>query len=261
MKGWFNLRLIIFILVVFACIACSIFSAIWYFILYPSSQTKGNGVVTSEERTLLPFKKIVVNSPINLELSESHDELNLEISAEENLLPKIKTTISGDTLYIEYEKINILGLPTINPTKEVKIHLHYENLENIVLEKGSKLSNEGKIRVDKLNLNIKGDATANLDIFTNEFNITIGSTSKQQITVKGSAKVQNINLNGDFMYSAKELESKEVRVDISGNAIAEIRSDESLDIKINGAGKVNYLGSPKKLNQQINGEGSINQIK
>lgn len=261
MKRWFNLRLIAFVLFAFALIVCSVFSAVWYFIIYPSSIANGNGINKSEVRQLNTFKKIVVNNPVSVVLAETSGNESAEVVAEDNLLTKVKTIVSGDTLYIEFEKVGILNLPMIKPSKEIAVKINYKNIESIDLQNTVNLTTENRLRTDKLTLKVIKDSEADIDIFTNEFNVTISGASSKLVKVQGSAKVQNIKITGNDVYEAGELESKEVRIDINGEASAEIRADEALDITLNGSGKIEYRGNPKKLNQQISGQGSVTQIK
>ncbi len=253
-----NFRVILFVLCILALIICSTVLAIWYFIIYPSSIVKGSGNVTSEKRNLTKFSKINVSDKINLNLSQGTADENLELKAEDNIVKQIKTEVSGDTLYISFERQTIFGLNTIDPTKDVTINLNYKDLTDINLSGSVILNSQNKVRVDKLNLTQSGFATVTLDLFVNSLTSNLSGSTIANLT--GSATSQEVNSSGLAKYTAGDLDSKDVKVILSGLGDVKVRADESLDINVSGAGSVEYAGNPKKLTQNISGVGTVKQV-
>lgn len=252
-----HIRLFIFILGVIALIICSIVLSVMYFIIYPTTITKGNGNITSEKRDLTKFVKLNVSDKINVNISQSNSSENLEISAEDNIIKNIKTEVSGDTLYISFAR-RTLGLTSIEPTKDVVINLNYLDLQEISLSGNVNLKSGNKVRVDKLTLNQSGSSTSSMELFTNSLKVNMSGVSVSNLT--GSATTQDIQLSGSVTYSALDLDGKDLKVGMSGSGKASLRADESLDMNISGSASIEYGGNPKKLTQNNSGSGTVKQV-
>jgi len=252
-----DLKVILFTLLVGVLIICSVVLAVLYFIIYPASIMKGNGVTTSEKRDLTKFSKIIVGDKITINITQATSDENVEVKAEDNIIKQIKTEVSGDTLYINFARQSIFGLQTIDPSKEVIVNLNYKDLTDISISGSVILQSTNKVRVDKLNLNQSGSTVSTLDLFSNSLNVNMSATSTATIT--GSATNQELNVSGSIKYVASELDSKNVKVSVSGDGSVKVRADESLDMNVSGAGTIEYSGSPKKLTQNISGTGTVKQ--
>ena len=252
-----DLKVILFTLLVGVLIICSVVLAVLYFIIYPASIMKGNGVTTSEKRNLTKFSKIIIGDKITINITQATSDENVEVKAEDNIIKQIKTEVSGDTLYINFARQSIFGLQTIDPSKEVIVNLNYKDLTDISISGSVILQSTNKVRVDKLNLNQSGSTVSTLDLFSNSLNVNMSATSTATIT--GSAASQEVNVSGSIKYVANNLDSKNVKVSVSGDGNVKVRADESLDMNVSGAGSIEYSGSPKKLTQNISGTGTVKQ--
>jgi Putative auto-transporter adhesin, head GIN domain len=198
-------------------------------LLTACSITRGSGQVTSETRQVSGFSKVELSGSGQLTIEQTGTE-SLTISAEDNVLPKLSSQVSGDTL--------VLGSNSnakIIPTKPITYSLTVKNLTGLAV------SGSGSVTLSKL-------ATAALST-----NIT-GSGS---ITASGTADDQNLKISGSGRYQAEQLTSKTVTVDISGSGVASVYASDVLDVNISGSGTLTYAGDPKQLTQQISGSGKL----
>lgn len=231
--------------------------AVWYFIIYPSSLTRGNGNLTTEKRNLTQFVKLNVGDRIKVNITQGTEDENLEIKAEDNIIKNIKTEVKGDTLYINFEKYGLFALDTISPTKDVNINLKYKDLQNIDLSGEITLMTTNKIRTENLIMNLSGVSTVTSELFVNSLNLNSSGSGTIQLT--GSAAKVDLKITGSGNLDSKDLDSKDVKVDISGVGNAKLRADDSLDVNVTGAGSLEYVGNPKKITQNITGTGTVKQ--
>src|SRR6185312_12301425 len=75
---------------------------------------KGDGVIKTENRSILGFSKVEVTGAFKINWSSGKPAL--DISADQNLLPLIETVVNGDTLRIESKE-------NLSPTKDITIIL------------------------------------------------------------------------------------------------------------------------------------------
>lgn len=89
---------------------------------------KGDGVIKTEERSVADFSKVVVAGGYQIKWSAGKPALN--ISADQNLLPLIKTAVSGSTLQIDSKE-------NLAPTKSIRINLSSASLADVRLTGGN----------------------------------------------------------------------------------------------------------------------------
>src|SRR5262245_6318117 len=75
---------------------------------------RGNGVITTENRTISNFVNIDAGGAYEIEWSSGAPALSL--TADQNLLPHIKTNVKGD-------KLEILSDQQLAPTKKIRIKI------------------------------------------------------------------------------------------------------------------------------------------
>lgn len=232
---------------------------LWYFAFNTNTTIKGSGNLISEERSVSAFVNLTVNGNYNIIIKEGINE-GVSISAEDNIIGKIKTINSGDTLFIEPDKTfpNVFGINLQN-TQTITIVLTYKKLNSITINGSGSVQNNlsSRLRTDKLNLSINGSGNIKLDIFADELSSSITGSGKMELT--GAVRIQKVNINGTGIYVANALESKETEVRLSSSSDAKVRADDKLDINILGNGNVTYYGSPEKLTQDITGNGTVRQ--
>ena len=80
-----------------------------------------------------------------------------------------------------------------------------------------------------------------------------------EFQVSGTAEHQFVELAGVGRYSAGELASQTSHVNVRGAGQVKLWVDELLDVKVLGAARVSYSGSPWVL-QQISGSGAVRRL-
>jgi hypothetical protein len=197
-------------------------------LLAACSVTKGSGQLATASREVSGFTKVELSGTGELTIEKTGTE-SLSISADDNLLPRLTSEVSNNTL--------ILGTKpntTILPEQPITYSVTVKDLTGVAV------SGSGNIRVPSLT--------------TTALSISISGSGT--ITVNGTVNDQDLEISGSGRYEAAQLTSKTVKADISGSGTANVLATDALDVKISGSGTVTYTGNPK-IEQEISGSGKL----
>jgi hypothetical protein len=212
---------------------------------------RGSGNVISETREVNGFKAINLEYPAEVSITQGKAE-SVEIEAEDNLLPDLKTQVKNGTLEIFYKKASDTH---VNPTKPVVITITVKDLTNVDFSSAGELIIDG-LETDNLDVSLNG--AGNLEL--NNINIqklSVDLNGAGSMTASGAADDLDVNISGFGDFKGADLHGQTANVNISGAGSATVWVDNELDAEISGAGSINYYGSAK-VSKQINGVGSIN---
>jgi hypothetical protein len=198
-------------------------------LLAACSITRGSGQITSESRQVSGFSKVELSGSGELTIEQTGTE-SLTISAEENLLPKLTSEVSGDTLVLRST-----SNAKIIPTQPIKYSLTVKDLSGLAVS-GSGSVTMSKLATAALSTNISGSGA---------------------VTASGTADQQDLKISGSGRYQAEQLTSKTVKVDMSGSGVASVHASDALDLHMSGSGTLTYTGDPKQVTQQISGSGKV----
>lgn len=251
-----KLVLIIFA-IIFLLICC--ITIIGIIIIKSQSAITGSGINKNETRNIANFKNIIVDGNFQVKILESSDE-GIEINSDDNIISKVITQVNGDNLNIYLDKPFPLffsyDLQKVNP---INVVVKFKKINLIKLNgSGSINTYSDKIRTDNLRIELNGSGAINENIFVDHLDLV--SNGSGNIVLKGAVKTQNINSSGSIQIDGTNLESKETIIQLNGSGKITTRADDKLQININGNGIINYYGTPKDFNQNINGAGIVKQI-
>lgn len=217
-----------------------------------NKRVKGNGIVAKETRQESGFDRVKVRGSMDLVFQQS-DHFEIVLEAEENILPYIRTRVSGGELVVDFrENINISTHEhTVVYVKAPSFtELRTAGSGNIKGE--DKINNNGTIRfVTSGSGNISADVNcpAVLAKIEGSGNIEIrGETRDQEINIAGSGDVDNADLR-----------TENTKIKIAGSGSADVHASVKLDISIAGNGDVTYRGNPT-ITQKIMGSGDVKKI-
>jgi Putative auto-transporter adhesin, head GIN domain len=259
---------------------------------YGNNQTKGSGTTKEESRVVANFSQLTLALPANVTIAQGATE-SLTISADDNLLPLMSTRVVNNELLIEGDKNR--GFST---KKEIKIRLTVKSLNNIKI-KGSGDVHGDQLKSDKLDIAIEGSGDVKFNtIRADQFKIGIvgsgdvsidnveskllesnvrgsgdvkfGSVKAGQVNISvtgsgdvyaaGSADKVMIEISGSGDVRGNKLIAREVDVRVIASGDADVHATEKLIASVRGSGEIRYAGSPKKVEKDIKGSGSIDAI-
>ncbi len=195
-----------------------------------SDATDGSANVVSEPRDVSDFDEVELRGVGNLSIQQADSE-SLTVEAEEDVLPKIRTEVVNNRLIIGPEPNT-----SIQTSQPINYTLTVKDLNALKVSESGDIQAEG-ISTDKLGVIISGAG---------------------DVEISGRADGQEIDISGTGDYQAKDLESKEAKVDVGGTGSAIVNASDELDAKVSGAGSVEYVGDPT-VNQDVSGTGEVSK--
>ncbi|HHQ4554676.1 TPA: head GIN domain-containing protein [Aeromonas veronii] len=172
------------------------------------------------------------------------------IKGQENLLPYLVLTESGDKLEIEVKE----GY-RLDPTEPLELTITLPVLNELALA-GTGNGDLSGFKGDSLVLSVAGTG----DIVASQLELkrlegNIAGTGSLELG-SGSAQAIELNIAGSGDVLGSEMRGKEVEVNIAGSGDVEVRAQETLKVGIAGSGNIAYWGDPK-VEQQIAGSGGV----
>ena len=212
---------------------------------------RGSGTVVSETRAVKGIDRVDLASLGKLMIVQDEEE-GLVVSAEENILPHLLTTVRGSTLEIRTEEnVNVL------PTRDVTYTLKVKNISSL------SISSSGSITADvldsqKLELNISSSGDIRIGNLTaSDLRVRINSSGN--ILLKGQVVSQDVRISSRGNYQAADLQSQSAYVTISSSGNARIWVTDDLGAQLSSSGNVDYYGNPK-VASKTNSSGKVNPL-
>ncbi len=188
---------------------------------------KGSGNIQTEKRTVSNFKAVEVGGVFIVEITAQKD-FSIEVEADDNLLPLIKTESDGETLKIETAE-------RISTRSPIRLRISAPDIENLEISGASKVSV----------LNLANDS------------LRVDSSGASKINVEGTTKNFVVDMSGASKLDAENFKAETVSVDASGASRATVSVSSDLKVDLSGASKVVYFGSPSNLEKKTSGASSV----
>src|ERR1035438_6652114 len=133
---------------------------------------KGDGVIKTEDRSISDFSKVVVTGGYQIKWSSGKARLN--ISTDQNLLPLVKTVVSGNTLKIDSKE-------DLAPTKSITIILSSASLADVQLTGGNSFKAS---QLSGHDLKLKSIGASNISVDGSVANLEAKLTGASKLTAK-----------------------------------------------------------------------------
>ena len=193
-------------------------------------QIVGSGKLASVTQTVGSFKSVKLEGSMDADISIGKQS-GIKIEGDDNIIPNVKTEVSGDTLHIYMES------GSYSSKRQLKVTFSVPELSSVVLDGSGNLA-VNSYKGDSLALTINGSGDVKAD----------GETRKLDATVNGSG---DLSLFG--------LKAADARINIRGSGDAEVNAAKSLDGSIAGSGSIRYKGSPA-VSKSVAGSGDITPV-
>ena len=211
---------------------------------------RGSGKIVTEKRDVSDFDAVEVSYPAEVFIKQGNTE-SLEIQADDNLLPNLKTQVRNGKLEIFYRREDGKH---VNPTKTPRITIVVKDLSDVDFNSAGELTIE-KLRTDNLDVSLSGAGNLNLeDVQLKGLGVSLSGAGS--MTASGTAEDLDMNISGFGDFKGGDLHSQVARVDISGAGSATVWVDDDLTAGISGAGSIDYYGSAS-VTKQISGVGGV----
>lgn len=208
---------------------------------------RGNGVNATDGRITNNFEKVKSSGDFDVHITNG-DELEVVVSAEQNIIPYIETYVSGNTL-----NIDIRGMHNIKNSLPMEVFVTLPHLE------GLKLSGSGVITTDyfysdNFDINISGSGYISAAIDVEKVDASVSGSGKLELA--GVASNADFDISGSGKIDAYDLALSNCDAKISGSGDMWVNVEQNLYAKISGSGTIFYYGNPS-IESHISGSGKL----
>lgn len=206
----------------------------------------GSGNLRAENRTTDSFSSIELQGIGDIYVSEGPQSLRIE--AEDNILPVLRSDVSGGRLIISSSSC-------ITPRKSIKVYASSPAIRGLYLSGSGNIIGLSPIHADSMDLGMSGSGGINLDVDCKDLRMSVSGSGNVQL--RGNATNSSVNISGSGNMRGYDLATRRSAITISGSGQAEVNVKDELDARISGSSEIRYIGSPAKINQQVSGSGSL----
>jgi hypothetical protein len=208
----------------------------------------GNGKMVTESRTLSAFEKVTASGSFDVEIIADSGSSRVEIDAESNIVPVIRTEIHGNELEIDFENHT-----WITTHKQIRIRVFTSRLSGMHLS-GSGTMTAGNFSGSSMEAEVSGSGKIFFSFTGQHVDFDISGSGKITGTGKVVDQVMKVSGSGDL--GALDMEAENSTIHISGSGSANVFATKTLNAEISGSGNVTYKGSPS-VNSSISGSGKV----
>jgi hypothetical protein len=231
------------ILLIFGLSACNVLGI---------ETIEGSGKVIEEDRQVSGVSGINLATIGNLTI-ELGDTEAFSITADDNLMEYIKTSVVGGVLTIETK-----GRVNLRPSKPIKYALTVKSLDSIKVTSVGNVSAPA-LEAEQFAVTISSTGNVSIPILSAKaLNVDISSTGNLTID-GGEVKSQVVNISSTGNYNAQDLASGEANVKLSSTGSANIWVTDSLTAVLSSTGDLHYRGNPT-VDGSTNSTGEIIKI-
>jgi len=211
---------------------------------------RGKGPVKTESRNVSDFHAIELNVAAEVEVKIS-DNYFVEVEAQENLLPVLKTEVENGTLKIYFDE-------NVSYSKDLRIRVSAPAFDAFAVAGSGTLRALAPVRSEKMNLSVAGSG----EIFVPEGDFGTLKTSisgSGGIELGGKADSMTSEISGSGDVKAKAFTANDLQASIAGSGSVTCDVARTLKADIAGSGDVFYSGSPA-VNADVSGSGKVTKL-
>ncbi|HLA80535.1 MAG TPA: head GIN domain-containing protein [Thermoleophilia bacterium] len=227
--------------------------AAWFGLGY--GLTRATGPVVSEDRNVPAFTQVDVSGKGSLIITQG-DTPSLRIEAQQGVLDRLETSVSGDTLRIE-PRSHWFGFGAFRGSEPITYHLTVPDLEGLKLSGSVAVKGEGSFDAAEFVIECSGSSDVNLYVRADK--VQVNSSGSSDITLAGRVDTVVFDSSGSTNIFARGLASRIATVNCSGSSDIELSASEQLNVDASGSSTVSYVGNPV-LNTNISGSGEVRQL-
>lgn len=194
----------------------------------------GNGVVTTETRTVSEdFSEVSASEGLDVFVTQA-ENFSIEVEADENVIDLIGTDIKNGKLKIH--AIESIG----RATKRVYVSL--PEVGGLYVSSGADLETRNVIRANKIYL----DASSGGDIkaFLKAEEVEADASSGADIRLEGEAETLRVDASSGAGIRARDLAVRICYADASSGADIDVNVSESLIADASSGADISYSGNP-----------------
>jgi hypothetical protein len=197
--------------------------------LFAKDAVAGDGRLTTESRPVGTATELDMSGPLRVDVRVG-ERASLQVEADSNLLPLIRTEVAGDTLRVWVEG-------NVRTNNGMRVTYTVPQLAQV------RASGSGRLMVAGLN----------------GAPLTLIKTGSGDSQLDGRVGVLNVQSNGSGDVDASALQSGNANLNLNGSgsiSVGQVNA-EAINVKLRGSGDLKAAGKVTHLNAQLVGSGDI----
>ena len=208
----------------------------------------------TQQRDLKNFSAISLSIPAEVTLKKG--DFSFSITADQELLDKIKTEVKSGELVIHVDNGWKNGMK-----ETVRIEISMPSLTGLEVNGSGEIVSVSAFDGQRLSLEINGSGKIKPGELSYENLSTVINGSGHVLELKGTAGEVKFQINGSGEIDASNFSGKNVNCNVTGSGDISVSVSEALDAEITGSGDIHYSGTPSKKSVNITGSGSVSSTK
>jgi hypothetical protein len=209
--------------------------------------TRGTGPVVVENRSVTGFRAVNMQVSGEVEVSVS-DSFRVEVHAQGNLLPLLKTEVKDGALQIYFDE-------SVSYSEDLKVRVSGPAFDGLSVGGSGSIRMLTPISAEKMHLDVAGSGDVYVPQATFQ-SATCSIAGSGGIHLGGSANELRSEIAGSGDVKAKDLTVNNLSVGISGSGSVTANVVQTLKADISGSGDVRYTGQPT-VEAKVSGSGSV----
>ena len=210
----------------------------------------GSGRIESEPRAVSSFSRVSVSGSGQLTVLQGIEE-GLEIEADDNLLPFIRSEVINGQLRLGPQNVSL------RPSGTIRYTLKLKNLNELHLS-GSIRAEVDTLQTERLLVAISGSGRIQIGRL-NARDFSARMSGSGDTSAAGQVETQDIHISGSGNHQASQLQCARAKVNISGSGHASLWVSELLTANISGSGLVEYHGAAA-VDAHVSGSGRVRHL-
>ncbi|HAH22974.1 MAG TPA: hypothetical protein DCL77_04295 [Prolixibacteraceae bacterium] len=211
--------------------------------IYP----QGNKIPGKEVREVSGFDQIASSGDFKVMVKHGNS-YSVEVKAESNLLPYIKTEVVDHLLIIKTR-----GFRTLLENNPIEVFITTPDLKALYLS-GSGMIKTGHFVSDRFRIILSGSGYIDTNISTELMKAVVSGSGN--IFLEGVAKVGRFAICGSGRIKSYQTQQRNCEAVILGSGKIFLNTLETIDARITGSGRVLYINHPT-VNKNIYGSGEV----
>ncbi|WP_428329245.1 head GIN domain-containing protein [Mucilaginibacter sp.] len=211
---------------------------------------QGSGNQATETRKVADFKRLEVSDSFKVIIKQDSSS-TLSITADDNLIKYIRTSVSGDKLRI-YIRQN-----TCN-SGEMIVHVPIRMLEEVRAGDASEIEADGKITVKDMYFKLSDAAKVTMALTANH--IITHNSDATELNLKGQATSHDIKISDGSKINAADMVTSDVTIQASDAAYGEVNVLNSLNVLASDGAIIKYHGNAPNVNTKKSDAASVEKV-
>jgi hypothetical protein len=211
----------------------------------------------AQVRSVSGYHGVAVSGSIELFLTQGNEE-SVVISADDtNLRDKVITEVDDGVLHIYLERKNKIQIDWPNQ-KKIRAYVSVKDIDYLSSAGSGKLHIEGKIKTDKLKVDISGSGNLEGAVTAKDFSLGISGSADADLS--GTAEKSDFHISGSGNIRSYDFSTEYCNASISGSGNVKVTVTKELSAHISGSGSVFIKGEGLIRDYSASGSGKFKRV-